>query len=187
VSEATLRSEILRRINADELSALTDFTLVQATTNQGICSGCGRTLPPGEPCFLVKCVPASFARSAMHPECFLIWREMCTRIVAEQRTRGDGAVARARSARGEGAPRHNDRAVDYSRSFCSKRLELLNSYVQKADTFADAVRWNRISPARADGISSAQAGRDVQLAHDAYDQHVKQHGCSHGGVWKRLD
>jgi len=61
------------------------------------------------------------------------------------------------------------------RLFCAVRFELLNSYVSRANAFAEAVRSTRNSHSHADGID--QAERDTRLAREAYEQHVLEHGC----------
>lgn len=64
-----------------------------------------------------------------------------------------------------------------TKMFCRIRLEMLNSRVRDANEFAEAVRRMRKTGAPAARAACDEARRQSRLTHEAYDEHVRDHGC----------
>jgi hypothetical protein len=171
---AARRSEVLRRISAGELPVGARFVVVQASAGDGACHGCGETLSAGQSRCVVDCATGNRGPFPMHARCFLVWSEACMRTADEEvasRLEGvNGATSLTK-------PPETWRAVGPVETFCQMRLALLNDQMRRANDFAESVRHMRHSGASAARAACERARHEAHLAREAYDAHVKDHGC----------
>jgi len=174
MSHATVASEILRRISAGELPAVADFIVVPAKTGGGTCRGCGLALSAGEFRCVIDCVTANLEPFPMHVGCFLVWSEACMRT-AEHEDRALTPGGPTGTSEITGVPGAWETLKETM--FCQTRLEMLGNRMRGASQFADAVSHMRKSQSAKARAACESARRESRLAHEAYDEHVRDHGC----------
>jgi len=172
MSHVAARAEVLRRVFAGELPTVADFVVIQANTGDGICKGCGLSLSAGEPRCVIDSVTASLGPFPMHAECFLVWGEACMRAAKhEDRIRRVDGTADL-TPDDDLSPAWLKTAM-----FCQTRLEMLGNRTRGASQYADAVRHMRKSQSAKARAACERARHQSRLAHEAYDEHVRDHGC----------
>lgn len=175
MSDATARSEIIRRIAAGELPTSVDFFVITMKAGGGTCGGCGNGIWAGDFLCVIDCVAANCGPLPMHADCFLLWSEACIRD-AERRAptpEFNGATGATAVARLLPPAWHTLK----EEMFCRIRLEMLNSCVRSTNEFAEAVRRVRKSGTAAAREGCELARRQVSLDREAYGEHVKDHRC----------